>query len=107
MSDKKKARYRPLAEPKYDVGYGRPPTRFQFKKGISGNPSGRPSGQPKAKVLGVDVKNVQPQARELTDEELLRILKERKLSLDALLNAYEVQIDDDGSNATPKRQPPR
>ena len=28
------------------VGYGRPPRRFQFKKGISGNPNGRPKRKP-------------------------------------------------------------
>ena len=26
----------------YDVGYGRPPKQYQFKKGQSGNPRGRP-----------------------------------------------------------------
>jgi Family of unknown function (DUF5681) len=25
----------------YDVSYGKPPTKYQFKKGKSGNPSGR------------------------------------------------------------------
>jgi hypothetical protein len=30
----------PLAD--YDVGYGKPPRRSQFKKGKSGNPNGRP-----------------------------------------------------------------
>ena len=26
----------------YEVGYGRPPKKSQFRKGQSGNPSGRP-----------------------------------------------------------------
>jgi Family of unknown function (DUF5681) len=38
----------PIVRPKqarkgdYDVGYGRPPKQYQFKKGQSGNPRGRP-----------------------------------------------------------------
>lgn len=28
----------------YDVGYGKPPTHTQFKKGQSGNPKGKPKG---------------------------------------------------------------
>ena len=31
--------------PRYEVGYGKPPTETQFKKGQSGNPHGRPAGR--------------------------------------------------------------
>lgn len=29
----------------YDVGFGKPPKKFRFKKGQSGNPNGRPKGK--------------------------------------------------------------
>ncbi len=41
MSD----RHRHPGDP-YDVGYGKPPKKTQFKKGLSGNPNGRPRKKP-------------------------------------------------------------
>ncbi len=38
-------------QPKYEVGYGRPPSHSRFKSGVSGNPSGRPKGTPNLKTL--------------------------------------------------------
>jgi hypothetical protein len=32
------------ADTDYDIGYGKPPKKSQFKKGQSGNPAGRPKG---------------------------------------------------------------
>lgn len=40
FSPRKRARERSGSE--YDVGYGKPPVRTQFKPGQSGNPKGRP-----------------------------------------------------------------
>jgi hypothetical protein len=35
----------------YEVGYGKPPRRTQFRKGQSGNPGGRPQGRPQGRPM--------------------------------------------------------
>jgi Family of unknown function (DUF5681) len=42
---------RPGANSNYQVGYGRPPTGSQFKKGTSGNPRGRPKHSKNMKTI--------------------------------------------------------
>jgi hypothetical protein len=39
------------ADTDYDIGYGKPPQKSQFKKGQSGNPNGRPKGSKNAASL--------------------------------------------------------
>lgn len=52
---------RPSKKPstrRYKVGYGKPPTNTQFKKGISGNPSGRPRGITSGRALRLALEEI-------------------------------------------------
>lgn len=42
---------KPEPQPNEQVGYGKPPTQFQFKKGQSGNPKGRSKGSKNLRTL--------------------------------------------------------
>ena len=39
------------ANPEYDVGYGKPPVRRQWRAGVSGNPKGRPKKSKNMKTI--------------------------------------------------------
>lgn len=52
------------SKPNYEVGYGKPPEKNQFKPGASGNPKGRPKG---SKSLNTMLHNVLHEKVEVTD----------------------------------------
>ena len=40
----------------YEVGYGKPPSRTRFRKGVSGNPGGRPRGMTAGRAMALAMK---------------------------------------------------
>jgi hypothetical protein len=119
---------RPTEGP-YKVGYGKPPSTFQFKKGVSGNPKGRPPGR--GKTIRAALKEAPPKvppspshkiaekseapatspgeprdkwSANVTDEELLQMVKARKLTWQALFDIY---LDEKRARARKEKTPKR
>ncbi len=75
---------------KYDVGYGKPPKRTQFKKGQSGNPKGRPRVLPSIRVKLREILNERVKAtvngeevRMSSWEAFIRSVRQRAIKGDA------------------------
>jgi len=83
----------------YEVGYRKPPAAFRFKKGVSGNPKGRPqrrrdpaaTPQPPQEDPAKAPPNDGSPVR-FTDEQLLQMVKARKLTRQALYELYLEQV---------------
>lgn len=109
---------KPVGRGEYEVGYGKPPSASRFKKGMSGNPKGRPPGRRNLEALYTMMMRAARKGKldealkattllriaesdarkalkrrprpvdELTDEEILQMVKERKLTWLALFDLY-------------------
>lgn len=94
----------------YEVGYGKPPKQYQFKKGQSGNPRGRPKRSESLAELVVELLDDQVQvqtkdgARSMTLREAIarKLLQQAatgdprliKMMLDLLATAAKNDADD-------------
>ena len=67
----------------YKVGYGRPPKKSRFKKGVSGNPKGRPKGQPNIKTL---MKRTLNETIEVKENGRSRKMQRREAMMMAMVN---------------------
>lgn len=65
------------------VGYGRPPTATQFKKGKSGNPKGRPKG---SRTVGAVLQDILQQRISVTENGKTRRLPALEVMLRRLAN---------------------
>lgn len=104
--------------PKYEVGYGKPPPKHQFKKGRSGNAAGRPKGRKNsaksvAEVLSapVDVRKGSREAKMPFREAMLRqlcqaVLRREPRAVQNLVavvgkeNIFPPEIEDDEPQLT-------
>jgi hypothetical protein len=66
------------------VGYGRPPKRFRFKKGVSGNPKGRPKREPFS--MASAIADVMDERMQYRDREKIRSASRRELGIRKHIN---------------------
>ena len=82
-----------------EKGYGKPPKKHQFKKGVSGNPKGRPKGKSSLlsdlnKIVNQRIsvnlngQTMLNQAPSLSSKELLMMLLQAEQALDAYYSNY-------------------
>jgi hypothetical protein len=76
----------------YEVGYGRPPKKHQFKPGRSGNPKGRPKGSKNEETILNNLLNRQIEVREA-------IGRSRKITV---LEAMIMKFIDEALRGNPK-----
>jgi len=89
----------------YEVGYGKPPTAFRFKKGVSGNPTGRPPRRPASEpTLASAKKPPDVRSPDVSDEQLLRLVKARKLIWQALFDLRDDRRAPEAKLKVPKRR---
>lgn len=85
----------------YEVGYGKPPIASRFQKGVSGNLKGRPRKPRDAQATAPETNKVgSVSTSEISDEELLRLVKARNL----LEVAGEFMRANDDDRQAPRRK---
>lgn len=98
----------------YEVGYGKPPTHSQFKKGQSGNPAGRPKQRRNFKTILAEVLQEPVQIRQGErartvpyTEALIRSMASRALQGDAKFTAEVITLIrlSEGAAEESNRQP--